>query len=249
MRHAASAAHSRALRSRLLTSSTYRPLPLRRRRSSSLRTGCPIACTLILYPLNAVNAVRRPPPERRRPWPKPGPKPRAKPCAEAAGKAMVEMMEPLHDDDRRREAKVPGRAGPIRKELGIGVVDRIRVVVRVGRGGGRRHLVDLRRQSRRILRDLPAPVGLRAGLDDRLPRLPADGDRSGIAAARRLASAVAAARRRGCSPRRPAGPAAPRHRSAPASRACSAPPASCRPAARTPGRWPAPASPPPLPGP
>ena len=27
---------------------------------------------------------------------------------EAVAKAMMEMMEPLHDDDRRREAKEPG---------------------------------------------------------------------------------------------------------------------------------------------
>src|SRR5689334_19122333 len=97
---------------------------------------------------------------------------------EAARKAMMEMVEPLHDDDRRREAKVPGRAEPIRKELWVGVVDRVRVVVGIGRGRGRWHLVDLCRQTRRILRDLPAPVGLRAGLDEGLPGLPAYRERS-----------------------------------------------------------------------
>jgi hypothetical protein len=56
----------------------------------------------------------------------------------------------------------------------------------VGRGGGRWHLVDLRRQPRRILRDLPAPVGLRTGLDKGLPRLPAYRERSRMAAACRL---------------------------------------------------------------
>ena len=52
---------------------------------------------------------------------------------EAVRKAMMEMVESLHDDDRRREAKVPRLAEPIRKELGIGVVDRVWVVVGVGR--------------------------------------------------------------------------------------------------------------------
>src|SRR5690348_13016894 len=41
----------------------------------------------------------------------------------AAGKAVLEMAEPLHDDDRRREAKVPGRADPIREKFGIDVID------------------------------------------------------------------------------------------------------------------------------
>jgi hypothetical protein len=50
---------------------------------------------------------------------------------EAARKAIMEMVEPLHDDDRGRQAKVPGRAEPIRKELGVSIVDRVRVVVRV----------------------------------------------------------------------------------------------------------------------
>ena len=131
--------------------------------------------------------------------------------AEATRKAMMEMVEPLYDDDRRRETKVPGRAEPIRKEFGIGVVDRVRVVGGVGRGRGRRHLVDLRRQPRRILGDLPAPVGLRAGLDECLPRLPAYRDRSRIAATGRLIGWGPAGNSwQGCSPRRPAGPAAPR---------------------------------------
>jgi hypothetical protein len=107
---------------------------------------------------------------------------------EAAWKAIVEMVESLHDDDRRSEAKKPGCAKPAGKELGIGVVDRVRVVVGVGRGRGRRHLVDLRRQTRGILGDLPAPVGLRTGLDEGLPRLPAYREGRRIAAACRLSS-------------------------------------------------------------
>src|SRR5207248_5525623 len=104
----------------------------------------------------------------------------------AARKAIMEVMEPLHDDDRRREAKVPRRARPIRKELWVGVVDRVRVVVGVRRGRGGRHLINLRRQARRILRARPAPVGLRADLDEGLPRLAANRERSRITGARRL---------------------------------------------------------------
>src|SRR5215472_14072626 len=85
-----------------------------------------------------------------------------KTMAEARAKTALKMVEPSYDDDRWREAKIPGRTDPIRKDIGI------------GRRCWRRHLIDLRRQPRRILCDLPAPVGLLAGFDDRLARLPAD---------------------------------------------------------------------------
>jgi hypothetical protein len=51
---------------------------------------------------------------------------------EAARKAEMEMVESLNDDDRGREAKKPRFTEPIWKELGIGVVDGVRVVVGVG---------------------------------------------------------------------------------------------------------------------
>src|SRR5215813_6329003 len=96
---------------------------------------------------------------------------------EARAKTPLKMVEPSYDDDRWREAKIPGRTDPIRKEVGIGVIDRIRIGIGIGRRCWRRHLIDLRRQPRCILCDLPAPVGLLAGFDDRLARLPADGER------------------------------------------------------------------------
>src|SRR5205823_12545249 len=46
---------------------------------------------------------------------------------ETVAKAVLEVMKPLHDDNRRREAEKPRRADPIRKEFGIGIVDGIRV--------------------------------------------------------------------------------------------------------------------------
>src|SRR5215831_7074242 len=114
-------------------------------------------------------------------------KPADEAMPEAMTKAVVEVVEALHDDNRRRQAEIPGRAEPIWKEIGIGVVDRIRIGIGIGIGGGRRRqLINLRRQPRRILRDLPAAVRLRARLDHCLLRLAADGDRRRVAAARRL---------------------------------------------------------------
>ena len=102
---------------------------------------------------------------------------------ETAREAMLKTIEPLHDDDRWSEAKIPRRAHPIRKKLGVGVVNGIRILIRIRRGCGRRHLIDLHRQSGRSLSDFPAPVGLGAGLDYSLLRLPAYREGGSIAAA------------------------------------------------------------------
>jgi hypothetical protein len=107
------------------------------------------------------------------------PQPMGETVPEAMAKTMVEMIKSLHDNDRRREAKEPGRPGPIGKEIGTEVVGR----VRIRRGNRWRDLVNLRRQPRRVLGDPPAPVGLRACLDGRLLLLPADDHRDGVAAA------------------------------------------------------------------
>src|SRR6266446_6968342 len=98
--------------------------------------------------------------------------------AKAVMETVVEMVEPLDDDDRRRQAEMPRRAPPIGKVFGISIARRI------GRGvGRRRNLIDLRRQPRRILGNSPTPIGLLAGLDDRLLLLSADGHLNGVAAA------------------------------------------------------------------
>src|SRR5215472_11108832 len=106
------------------------------------------------------------------------------PVIKTARKPVLEMPEPLHDDDGRREAKKPRLANPIRKKLGVGIIDGIGILVRIRRRSRRRHLVGLHRQSRRSLRDLPAPVGLRTRLDGRLPRPPAHCDLRRVSAAR-----------------------------------------------------------------
>src|SRR6516165_5513464 len=113
-----------------------------------------------------------------------------KPVTEAVREAMVEMVEALHDDDRRCEAEKPGSSPPTpigslcpiprRREVGVGIGRGVRGIRR------RRNLVDLRRQAWRGLGDPPAPVGLLAGFDDRLLRLPPDRDRRGVAGAGRL---------------------------------------------------------------
>ena len=63
---------------------------------------------------------------------------------------------------------------------GIGIRRGVRGIRR------RRNLVDLRRQSWRGLGDPPAPIGLLAGFDDRLLRLPPDRYRHRVAGAGRL---------------------------------------------------------------
>jgi hypothetical protein len=56
----------------------------------------------------------------------------AKSMPKAVAKSMVEMIEPLHDDDRWGETEEPGLASPIRKGLGKGVVGGIRVAIGIG---------------------------------------------------------------------------------------------------------------------
>src|SRR5262249_1639909 len=103
---------------------------------------------------------------------------------EAVMETVVETIEALHDEDRRCQAEIPWPeiprgAPPIWKVVGISIIK--------GRGieggGRRRDVIDLRRQTRRILGDPPATVGLLAGFDDRLLRLAADRQRRGVAAA------------------------------------------------------------------
>src|ERR1700730_2495051 len=122
-----------------------------------------------------------------------------KAVAKAVREPGVEMIEALHDDDRRREAEKPRvpsptpiRPTPIRIEVEIGIGRRIGGICR------RRNLIDLRWQSRRRLGDPPAPVGLLAGLDGRVLRLPPDRYRDGIAVAggRRGGRLCAGGRRR-----------------------------------------------------
>src|SRR5215831_10188923 len=84
------------------------------------------------------------------------------PAPKAVRKSVVEMMESLHNDDRRGEAKEPWRARPIGKKVGIEIIHRIRRTIRIWGIRRRRNRIDLLRQSRGILRDPPAAVGLRA---------------------------------------------------------------------------------------
>src|SRR6202022_3883265 len=98
---------------------------------------------------------------------------------ETVMETVVETVEPLGDEDRRRQAEIPwaeipraeipwaeipSSPPPRRKGVGISGAHRIGI----GGVGRCRDLIDLRRQSRRILGDPPAPIGLLAGLDDRL---------------------------------------------------------------------------------
>ena len=125
------------------------------------------------------------------------PEPTTKAVPEPTTKAVVEMVEALHDDNRRCETEEPGRPTPtplvptpvrrevgirIGKGLGIGIARGIRGICRRG------DLIDLRRQSGCGLGDPPAAIGLLAGLDNRLLRLPSDRHRDRVAAAGRLCS-------------------------------------------------------------
>jgi hypothetical protein len=103
-------------------------------------------------------------------------------AVETMMKTVVKTVEALHDENRRRETEIPGRAPPIGKVVGRSIAEG----VGIGGGGRRRNLVDLWRQSRRTLGNSPTPVGLLlAGLDARLLLLAADGHRNGVAAASR----------------------------------------------------------------
>jgi hypothetical protein len=79
---------------------------------------------------------------------------------DTVAETMVEMRKSLCHDDSRPEPEEPWFGGPIR------IIKRIAVVIgiRIGRGilGRRGNHIDLQRQSRRILGDPPAPIGLLA---------------------------------------------------------------------------------------
>src|SRR6266478_4039001 len=109
------------------------------------------------------------------------------PAARAVGEApmetvvetVVKTVEAPHDEDRRRETEIPGRAPPIGKVVGISIAEG----GGIGGGGRRREVIDLGRQSGRILGNSPTAIRLLTGLHARLLRLAADGHRNGVAAA------------------------------------------------------------------
>src|SRR5258707_11851250 len=111
------------------------------------------------------------------------------PAARAVGEApmetvvetVVKTVEALHDENRRHETEIPGRAPPIGKVVGISIAEG----VGIGGGGRRREVIDLGRQSGRILGNSPTAIRLLTGLHARLLRLAADGHRDGVAAASR----------------------------------------------------------------
>src|SRR5215467_5959570 len=84
----------------------------------------------------------------------------SEPAVETVAEAMVEMRKSLCHHDSGPEPEEPGFGGPIR------IIKRISVVIgiRIARGilGRRGNHIHLRRQSRRILGDPPAPIGLLA---------------------------------------------------------------------------------------
>jgi len=143
------------------TSSTYRPRPVRRRKSSSLCAPAVrrLAGSLLRprlsqtkQPALAATAARTgsgktvteatpetmakaTPDTMAEATPETTPEATAKTASEAVAKATVKMMESLHDDDRRREAEEPRRTFPIGKEVEREVVGRVLVAIGVGRGG------------------------------------------------------------------------------------------------------------------
>src|SRR5215469_13578018 len=110
-------------------------------------------------------------------------KTRHEPVPEIAAIPILERVESLHDHDRWSDAEEPRLAEPVWKKLWIGIVHRVRIRIRIGSRSRRRNLIELRRQPGRVLGNLPAPVRLRAGLNDRTPRLATDCDGSSVAAA------------------------------------------------------------------
>ena len=78
---------------------------------------------------------------------------------EAMTDAMVHMWESLRHKDCRAETEKPRTGEPIRIGKRIGVIAGIGI--RIFRRRRRNH-VHLRRQTRRILRDPPASIGLLA---------------------------------------------------------------------------------------
>ena len=96
-------------------------------------------------------------------------------AVETVDEPVVEMRKPLRYYDRRPEPEKPGLDGPIRI---IRIIRRIAVIIRIRIGigifGRWRNDIDLRRQSRRVLGDPPAPIRLLARLHDALLLLAAD---------------------------------------------------------------------------
>src|SRR5262249_47188553 len=108
----------------------------------------------------------------------------AEAAVETMAETMVEMRKSSSYHDSGPEPKVPGRGGPVRIIKGIVVIIGIRIGI--GIFGRRGNDVDLRRQSRRILGDAPAPVGLLARLHDGLLLLATHHYRNGVAGAGRV---------------------------------------------------------------
>src|SRR5215472_6299890 len=95
-------------------------------------------------------------------------------AVESVDESVVEMWKPLRYYDRRPEPEKPGLDGPIR------------IIGRIGIFGRWRNDIDLRRQSRRVLGDPPAPIRLLARLHDALLLLAADRYWNRVARAGRL---------------------------------------------------------------
>ena len=73
----------------------------------------------------------------------------------------MKMRKPLRYYDRRPEPEEPGLDSPIGIKSRI-VVIIIGIRIPIGVFGRRGNHIDLRRQSRRVLGDAPAPIGLLA---------------------------------------------------------------------------------------
>jgi hypothetical protein len=83
-------------------------------------------------------------------------------AVETVDETMVEMRKPLRYYDRRPEPKEPGLDGPIPIRIIVRIVVIIGIGIAIGVFGRRGNDIDLRRQSRRVLGDAPAPIGLLA---------------------------------------------------------------------------------------
>src|SRR5215470_4004689 len=107
-------------------------------------------------------------------------------AVETVDEPVVEMRKSLRYYDRRPEPEKPGLDGPIRIIRRIAVIIRIRIGI--GIFGRWRNDIDLRRQSRRVLGDPPAPIRLLARLHDAPLLLAADRYWNRVARAGRLVS-------------------------------------------------------------
>src|SRR5215469_11799167 len=83
------------------------------------------------------------------------------PAMETVDEPMVKMRKPLRYYDRRPEPKEPGLDAPVGIKQRI-VVIIIGIRIAIGVFGRRGNGIDLRRQSRRVLGDPPAPIRLLA---------------------------------------------------------------------------------------